>query len=163
MPLITNSSCLVAKKDFLRAYLKVTQNSLHARLQMIPEQQTFSFPPDLWSVGITWRNEQESFCSLLMVGVALSGRDCGRVYVDQAQWDLEIISWIWSMESAKPNDLFQENKGTLGLEWSRSVINTLSFSLSVLTWSGQRKGKLPLPQLPSRGHKQRAHTMNMYK
>lgn len=131
MPLITNSSCLVAKKDFLQADLKVTRNSLHARLQMIPEQQTFSFPPDFWSVGITWKNEQESFCSLHVLGLELSGRGCRWVYMDQAQWDLEISSWIWSVESAKPNDLFQENKSTLGLEWSRSVINSLFSSVCV--------------------------------
>lgn len=35
------------------------------------------------------------------------------------------------MESAKPNDLFQENKSTLGLEWSRSVINRLFSSACV--------------------------------
>lgn len=120
MPLITNSSCLVAKKDFLRADLKVTRNSLHARLQMIPEQQTFSFPPDFWSVGITWKNGQESFFSPRVLGAQLSGRGCGQVYMGQAWWDLEIISWIRSMESAKPNDLFQENKSTLGPAGSRS-------------------------------------------
>lgn len=98
---------------------------------MIPEQQTFSFPPDFWSVGITWKKERESFRSLHVLGLELSGTACRWVYTDQAECDLEISSWIWSVESAKPNDLFQENKSTLGLEWSRSVINRLFSSVCV--------------------------------
>lgn len=46
MPLITNSSCLVAKIDFLQADLKVILSSLNAWLQMISEQQTLNFPLD---------------------------------------------------------------------------------------------------------------------
>lgn len=116
MPLITNSSCLVAKKDFLRADLKVTRNSLHARLQMIPEQQTFSFPPDFWSVGRTWKNEQEWFCSLHMLGA----QNCLLEAVPVSTRTRQSEIWEYSHEfdpHTQPNQMIYLKKKKINLPW----------------------------------------------